>query len=311
MLNTLCGNKATVQSLQAALATGHLSHAVLITGQAGCGSGYAARCLAADYLFPQGGSGATAVMQNTSSEVLLVQGEGKSGNIPVERIREIRSNIHHSSLSAAGRVVWVRDAHRMAPPAYNALLKVLEEPPADALFILTSYSTANIPETIRSRCTQYALAPVQPEECAAFLAQHQTNKCPHTPEMLATVYGGRIGLGLAVLQNETRCTLLSEALALATALSAKNYYQILAILAKYEGRAEGEREKREHLLADFGDVLAASLHSLPTLGLPVFSSWQVASFLPPIMKASVDLLRNASPKTVFTALAIELARADI
>ena len=50
MLDAFRGNQALKESLQAALRAGRLSHSVLLCGEAGCGSGFAARCLAADYL---------------------------------------------------------------------------------------------------------------------------------------------------------------------------------------------------------------------------------------------------------------------
>ena len=55
MLDRLAGNAELKQDLQAALRAGRLSHSVLLCGEAGCGAGFAARCLAADRLYPQGG----------------------------------------------------------------------------------------------------------------------------------------------------------------------------------------------------------------------------------------------------------------
>lgn len=169
-LDAIAGNTGVVASLKTALASGRLAHGVLLTAPDGCGRGFVARCLAADYLAPQGGPPAEAVLRCESPEMLVVAGEGKSGQIPVDRIRAVRRDIFHSALSANGRVVWVRDAHRMAAPAANALLKVLEEPPEGAIFLLTAHDAAAVPATITSRCTLYPLAPVSVAECEAALA---------------------------------------------------------------------------------------------------------------------------------------------
>ena len=120
-LDLVCGNEDTIDSLARAMQSKKMAHAVLLCAPDGCGRNFAARCLAADWLFPNGGPGADAVLRGESSEVLTVQGEGKSGQIPVARIRQVRSDVFLSSLSAAGRVVLIRDAHNMAAPAYNAL----------------------------------------------------------------------------------------------------------------------------------------------------------------------------------------------
>ena len=55
MLERLAGNTALKSELGAALGAGRLPHAILLVGEPGCGAGFAARCLAADYLYPQGG----------------------------------------------------------------------------------------------------------------------------------------------------------------------------------------------------------------------------------------------------------------
>ena len=58
MLNRVTGNRPSIQGIKAALAAGRLSHSILLTGEKGTGTGFAARCLAADYLWPHGGDGA-------------------------------------------------------------------------------------------------------------------------------------------------------------------------------------------------------------------------------------------------------------
>ena len=63
MLERLAGNDALKSELGAALRGGRLPHAVLLVGEPGCGTGFAARCLAADYLYPQGGPHAEAVLK--------------------------------------------------------------------------------------------------------------------------------------------------------------------------------------------------------------------------------------------------------
>ena len=161
MLDRLAGNTALKEELGAALRTGRLPHAVLLIGETGCGTGFAARCLAADYLYPQGGPHAEAVLKKADTECLVLQGEGASGQIPVKRVREMREAIQHSALStdAAGRVLFIYGAQNLNGSSANAMLKIIEEPPEGVLFLLTATSAATVLPTIRSRCAAYTIVP--------------------------------------------------------------------------------------------------------------------------------------------------------
>ena len=61
MLDRVAGNAAAMEAVKAALAQGRLSHSVLLLGEEGAGAGFCARCLAADWLYPEGGAAAEAV----------------------------------------------------------------------------------------------------------------------------------------------------------------------------------------------------------------------------------------------------------
>ena len=171
MLDRLAGNAALKADLAAALAAGRLAHSILLVGERGCGAGFAARCLAADYLYPAGGPHAEAVLRGEDSECISIRGEGASGQIKVERIRAAREAIQHSALSAdaRGRVMFLYGAQDMNQSSANALLKIIEEPPEGVLFLFTAASAAGVLPTIRSRCAAYTIAPVPGPECAAAL----------------------------------------------------------------------------------------------------------------------------------------------
>ena len=171
MLERLAGNDALKAELGTALRGGRLPHAVLLVGEPGCGAGFAARCLAADYLYPAGGPHAEAVLKKEDTECLVLQGEGASGQIPVKKVREAREAIQRSALStdAAGRVLFIYGAQNLNGSSANAMLKIIEEPPEGVLFLLTATSAATVLPTIRSRCAAYTIAPVPAADCAARL----------------------------------------------------------------------------------------------------------------------------------------------
>ena len=158
MLERLAGNDALKAELGTALRGGRLPHAVLLVGEPGCGAGFAARCLAADYLYPAGGPHAEAVLKKEDTECLVLQGEGASGQIPVKKVREAREAIQRSALStdAAGRVLFIYGAQNLNGSSANAMLKIIEEPPAHLLFILASTGLHKVPATILSRSQRFS-----------------------------------------------------------------------------------------------------------------------------------------------------------
>ena len=239
MLDRLAGNTALKAELGAALRTGRLPHAVLLIGEAGCGAGFAARCLAADYLYPQGGPHAEAVLKQEDTECLVLQGEGASGQIPVKRVREMREAIQHSALStdAAGRVLFIYGVQNLNGSSANAMLKIIEEPPEGVLFLLTATSAATVLPTIRSRCAAYTIAPVPAADCAALLRDRGLPAA--LADELAFVYEGHVGNALRAFQDAAARTALARAKELCGYAAQNDTYRALALVTQYERDREG------------------------------------------------------------------------
>ena len=171
--------------------------------------------------------------------------------------RQVRSLVYETALSAAGRVVIFYGAHHMNPSAANALLKVLEEPPAGVLFILTAPSAAAVLATIRSRCVSFAVAPVSPEQCARYCAAQGVDK--KTAALYSELFDGHIGTVLAAAQDEARTAQVEKALQLAKAAADRDSYAAACLLAAYEKDKAGAAA----LLTDFRAVAAAGLRQSP------------------------------------------------
>ena len=239
MLERLAGNDALKAELGTALRGGRLPHAVLLVGEPGCGAGFAARCLAADYLYPAGGPHAEAVLKKEDTECLVLQGEGASGQIPVKKVREAREAIQRSALStdAAGRVLFIYGAQNLNGSSANAMLKIIEEPPEGVLFLLTATSAATVLPTIRSRCAAYTIAPVPAADCAARL---KAERLPaKAAEELAFLYEGHIGTALKSWNDPTAKAALGMAKTLCGYAAQGDTYRALALLTKYERDKDG------------------------------------------------------------------------
>lgn len=273
MLERIAGNEELKSSIRRMLEGRRLTHSVLLVGEAGLGAGFAARCVAADYLYPQGGAPAEALLRGECCravakagkrdsgqietgivrEAISVTGMGSGGRYLVGQVTAMRSEIFNTSLSAEGRAVLLYHVERMNEESANALLKVMEEPPEGVLFLLTADSLAGVLPTIRSRCISFAVAPVSPEDCARYcIAQGVGAK---DAALYSALFDGHIGTVLAAARDEARREQVDRALALAKAAAAKDSYAAAVLLAAYEKDKAGASA----LLADFRAVAAAGL----------------------------------------------------
>ena len=236
MLERIAGNRELKQDLKTALGSGRIAHSILLVGEPGCGAGFAARCLAADYLYPNGGPHAEAVLRGQDTESIVVRGEGASGQIKVEAIRDARQNIQKSALSsdAEGRVLFIYGAQNLNGASANAMLKIMEEPPEGVMFLLTASSAAAVLPTIRSRCAAYTMAPVPTEECAAALRTAQPELNEQNAQDLAFLYEGHIGLCLKALTDPAAKVARAAARELCRQAQQQDTYRVQALLAGYE-----------------------------------------------------------------------------
>ena len=294
MLEKLLGNDAVKRELAAALREGRLSHCVLLCGEEGTGANFAARCLAADYLYPDGGDGARLVLRGESAEVLCVQGEGVSGEIRTERVREVRRAVFETALSAHGRCVLIRSAQKLNAGSANALLKVLEEPPEGVLFILTADSEAAVLPTVRSRCAVYSLSPVARAVCEQQAAQLFPGAARAEVQELCALFGGKLGCVQRCLAQPEAMQQLKDAKQLAQCAGRADRYGALCVLSGYEK----DRLTARALLQDTRQICAAALRGDTAL----LNAAAAAAFLPQLAQAESRLAANGNQKLVLTAL---------
>jgi len=119
--------------------------------------------------------------------------------ITVDEVRKLRGFFGLSATEGGRRVVIVDSADEMNPNAANALLKLLEEPPANATLLLVSHQPARLLPTIRSRCRELSLAPLAPDDMGVALAQMNAAPAGH-PVALAELSGGSVGEAIRIAQ---------------------------------------------------------------------------------------------------------------
>ena len=178
--DALPGNAALKQSLQNAL-SGRFPQTVLLSGDDTGGLHTLAAVLAAGILCESAGKrpcGSCLSCRKAAQGVhpdLAVIDEGEN-ELKVDLARRIKAENAIIPNDGARRVTVIHHAQNLNPMAQNALLKELEEPPAYAFFILTAEQPDALLQTVRSRCTKFALEPPQEavsgEEAAALLGPY-------------------------------------------------------------------------------------------------------------------------------------------
>ena len=249
MTDRIEGNAELKKSVRMMLDSRRMTHSLLLVGEEGLGAGFAARCVAADYLYPAGGAPAEALLRGECCravgkpgdrdsgrvetgivrEAISITGMGSGGRYLVSQVKAMRTEIFNTSLSAEGRAVLLYHVERMNEESANALLKVMEEPPEGVLFIMTADSLAGVLPTIRSRCISFAVAPVSPEACARYCTARGVEK--KDAALYSELFDGHIGTVLAAARDEDRRALVEQALTLAKAAQARDSYAAAVLLA--------------------------------------------------------------------------------
>jgi DNA polymerase-3 subunit delta' len=210
------------------------------------------------FLLRRGGAGSTDNDREKNFR------DGKfSKIIRVEEARPMKQFFALSSTDGGRRVVIIDSADEMNPNAANAILKLLEEPPAQTVLLLISHQPSRLLPTIRSRCRELRLGPLQPDDVAAALDQAGIDQ-PTDSTALTELAGGSVG----------------EAVRLITLDGIKLYAELIALLATLPrfdaaraqaladtAAARGGEERRQ-LLYHLLDIALARLARAGVTGLP-------------------------------------------
>ncbi len=219
------GQEQAIHIIQRAIETQHIAHAYLFTGPEGVGKKKTALAMA-QYLNCTDKTGnnlyscgrcASCIQAQSGSQPDIIVLEPDGNSIKIEQIRTLLAKVSLRNYDSAYKMIIINDAHLMTEQAANCLLKTLEEPTANTVFLLITSQVQTLPITILSRCQQIqfqALAPALIQELLSDLYPAQQS---------------RIGLVSALAKGsmQTAADLLAnEELAQAR----QDFYQLLAKL---------------------------------------------------------------------------------
>ena len=224
------GQLAVTQTLKTQLQTGHLSHAYLFTGSRGTGKTSCAKILAkaVNCENPQDGNpcnccaACRTIDSGACMDVLEIDAASNNG---VDNVRDLRDDAVYTPSQVKMRVYIIDEVHMLSISAFNALLKIIEEPPEHLLFILATTELHKVPATILSRCQRYSFRRISQEDIAARLQyvayQENIDLDDSAARVLARMADGGMRDGLSLLDQCASAT--------AGELTAQKVYACLGI----------------------------------------------------------------------------------
>jgi len=206
----MVGQMAVTQTLKTQLQSGRLSHAYLFTGSRGTGKTSCAKILAkaVNCLNPQDGNpcncceACKSIDAGSCMDVLEIDAASNNG---VDNVRDLRDDAIYSPSQVKMRVYIIDEVHMLSISAFNALLKIIEEPPEHLLFILATTELHKVPATILSRCQRFSFRRISQEDIASRLQyvayQERIDLDDSAARVLARLADGGMRDGLSLLDQ--------------------------------------------------------------------------------------------------------------
>ena len=232
------GNDAVKARLSGAFASGRVAHSYLICGPVGSGKHTLTRILCAAMQCEGRGekipcgvcSGCRKALEGVHPDIITVD-DPEHKSMTVEPIRAARSDMFIRPNEGKRKIYIIPRGQDMNESAQNALLKILEEPPDYGVFLILSTNAERLLPTIRSRCAELQLGPVEQHEALPFLRQSMPDKPDGILRAAYLRAGGFLGQVLTLLQDAEDEPFVRQ---FAAAYAARDRMALLRILLPME-----------------------------------------------------------------------------
>lgn len=204
------GQEHVTDTLKNQIISGRLSHAYLFIGTRGTGKTSCAKILAkaVNCEHPENGNPCNkcrSCMGIDDGSIMDVVELDAASNNGVDNVRALRDEAIYSPAVVKKRVYIIDEVHMLSSSAFNALLKILEEPPEHLLFILATTELHKVPATILSRCQRHSFKRIEPDSLArriSYVAEKENMRIePNAADLLARLADGSLRDGLSLLDQ--------------------------------------------------------------------------------------------------------------
>ena len=210
IFDDVIGQEHVTETLKNQIKNDRLSHAYLFIGSRGTGKTTCARILAraVNCEHPVDGNpcgecaACRGILDGTILDVVELDAASKNG---VDNERDLREEAVFSPTSVKKRVYIIDEVHMLSTSAFNALLKILEEPPAHLMFILATTELQKVPATILSRCQRHSFRRIDAETLTAYLesiaGREQFRLSHEAAQLIARLAEGGVRDALSLLDQ--------------------------------------------------------------------------------------------------------------
>ena len=245
ILDTLLGNEQAKTTLVTFLRDGRLPHALLLEGEPGVGRRTFARLIAAAAVCTQRQQAPCGscphcrkALEGIHPDITCYDGAGSSRSFHIDVIRQLRADAYTRPNEADCKVFLLFEVQNMTVQAQNALLKILEEPPGDTLFVLTCNNRRSLLPTILSRVVVLTLHPLPVERCGEELARRFPEAGAALCQDAARTSGGNLGLAIRLVSDEDYAATARLARDWLEAMAGRDEFRMLALLSGLEKKRE-------------------------------------------------------------------------
>lgn len=309
------GNTGSVATLKRILGSQRIAHAYLFAGPDGVGKKMAAMAFV-QALFCSSGNGCGTcpscrkITAGSHPDIHTLEPDGQF--IKIDQVRELQKDLGYRPYEASRKVCIIDGADRFNPSSGNALLKTLEEPPGDALLILTTAAVDNVLQTIRSRCQLLWFSSVPAAEIAALLVDRGCH--PADAAVAAALADGSVARALSLSSDDT---ISARAEIMEKACSLSSYSAIFAFGELFDKEREKAVTALDFIISFWRDMLSLLSGSSETINQDMTgtlsreaqkrSSRTVMEDIENILATRRAILRNANVRLAMDLLGMKLS----
>ncbi len=277
------GQTAIVTALQNQITAGRVGHAYMFTGTRGTGKTTCAKIFAKAVNCTHGENGdpcgqcevCRGIDDGSILDVVEIDAASNNG---VDNIRDLRDETAYTPSICKYKVYIIDEVHMLSIAAFNALLKIMEEPPSHVIFILATTEIHKVPATILSRCQRYDFGRIRPEDIAERIqyiaGQEQIDLQPGAAALIARLADGALRDALSILdtcagvsqqvdeelvRRMAGVTDKSYLFRLSDALQAEDAVAALEELAELRQRSVDVKRLCEELVGHYRNLMLAGL----------------------------------------------------